>query len=164
MFRRVRLPDGVDGAMFLHSMPGRYEPLTVAQTWVTHDGITRVVCLASFEEIGQKSPTYANAIRQGDLPWTQQTFEIRDYGIPEDRNAFLKLAQDVATSLQRGEHILIHCGAGVGRTGMLAVCILLVLGLAESDARAVVRVAGSGPERPEQDELVRWVASQVVGA
>jgi protein-tyrosine phosphatase len=117
--------------------------------------------LASLAEIGLKSPYYADAIRQNDLPWIHLPFPIPDYGVPDDREAFLELVQDLVSFLQSGENVLIHCGAGIGRTGMVAICILLVAGLSESDARDRVRVSGSGPERPEQNEVVRWVAQQI---
>lgn len=163
MLRQVQLPGDVKGQLFLDGMPGRYESFATAQTQVSQRGISRVVCLAPLEEIRRKSPDYASAISESNLPWVHESFEIPDYDAPKDQEAFLRLAQETAACLRSGESVLIHCGAGVGRTGMLAVCVLLVLGVGEGEARTRVGAAGSGSERPSQDEVIRWVAENRVG-
>jgi protein-tyrosine phosphatase len=56
---------------------------------------------------------------------------------------------------------LIHCGAGIGRTGTLAAGVLIVLGMDEPDALKNVDDAGSHPERRSQREVIRWIARQV---
>jgi hypothetical protein len=56
-------------------------------------------------------------------------FAVADYGIPEDRETFWHLAQCLAAGLHSGERVLIHGGAGIGRTGTLAICVLLALGM-----------------------------------
>ena len=46
---------------------------------------------------------------------------------------------DVAVGrLDGGEHLLVHCGAGIGRAGTIAVCILMLHGLSADDALALV--------------------------
>jgi len=87
--------------------------------------------------------------------------EVADYGVPSDRQAFLEGARFVAESLRRGEKVLVHCGAGKGRTGMFAICVLMALGLAKEEAERKVKEAGSGPETPEQREFVDWVWQQL---
>ena len=62
--------------------------------------------------------------------------------------------------LSAGRRVLIHCGAGIGRTGTLAVCVLVALGQTRAEAEAVVRAAGSQPETPEQHALVGWWAGR----
>lgn len=84
-----------------------------------------------------------------------------DFSVPKDRAAFLDLVGSIASGLQAGERVLIHCGAGIGRTGTLAVCVLMALGMSHSEAYRAVRGAGSHPETPEQEELVDWVAIQL---
>ena len=54
--------------------------------------------------------------------------------------------------------MLAHCGAGIGRTGTLAASVLVFLGVPLDQALETVHAAGSYPERPEQLELVEWVA------
>ena len=52
----------------------------------------------------------------------------------------------------------MHCAAGIGRTGTLAVCVLLALGLGAAEARAAVRSAGSSPQTAAQEDIVHWAA------
>ena len=161
VLRTVDLPSSIAGRLFLHSMPGRYESFGSIKEGIAGAGVSRVVCLAPLDEILRKSPDYKRAIDQGELPWLHDPFPVEDYQAPADREGFLRLARESAARLQSGENILIHCGAGIGRTGTLAVCVLMALGMAEPLARKNVRNAGSSPERRSQDEVIRWVAEQL---
>jgi protein-tyrosine phosphatase len=160
MFRAVTLREGIAGRLFLHSMPGRCEAYEDARQEIARCHISRVVCLALLAEVQTKSPLYAQAIKEDRLPWIQEMFPVVDYGIPDDRDTFWRLAQRLADGLQRGERILIHCGAGIGRTGTLANCVLLALGVATDHARVAVEAAGSSPETPAQREVISWAAKQ----
>jgi protein-tyrosine phosphatase len=160
MFRAVELPEGHAGRLFLHSMPGRYEAYEDARQEIARCQIGRVVCLAPLAEVRTKSPLYAKAIETTQFPWRQEMFPVPDYGIPEDRETFWRLAQHLATTLQSGERVLIHCGAGVGRTGMLAIGVLLALGMTVDHARTAVGAAGSSPETPAQQEVIAWAATR----
>src|SRR5947207_6499880 len=58
MFCEVRLPRTVTGQLFLHSMPGRYEPLDHTWEHVKAQRIAAIVCLAGNDEISVKSHAY----------------------------------------------------------------------------------------------------------
>lgn len=161
MFRSVALPEAIPGTLFLHSMPGRYEPFERAVAEIKMHGITEVICLVPLEEIATKSPDYARALKNGGTPWRQVMFPIVDYGVPDDYQGYLKLVEHAADSLRKGTNILAHCGAGIGRTGTLAACVLVVLGVPQAEALETVHAAGSYAERPEQLELVAWVVQAI---
>ncbi|WP_371413796.1 protein-tyrosine phosphatase family protein [Meiothermus sp. PNK-Is4] len=160
MFRRVELPSGVTGLLLLHSMPGRNEPLENVWREIRNTRIDCIVSLASRREIREKSPDYADAIAAGRVPCDRLEFPITDFGVPEDRPAFYTLARDLATRLRAGQRLLIHCGAGIGRTGTLATCVLVALGEPLESAKRSVSAAGSSPETAEQRELIAWCAHQ----
>jgi protein-tyrosine phosphatase len=81
--------------------------------------------------------------------------------VPEDRDAFWALANDVANRLQSGEAVLIHCAGGVGRTAMLAISVLLALGESMNEAESVVSRAGSLVETMPQIEMLSWCAAKM---
>jgi protein-tyrosine phosphatase len=161
MFRDVGLPEGVAGRLYLHSMPGRYEPFERVVEKVRELRVGRVIRLAPLDEVERKSPAYFAAIREGRLPWVDEGVDVKDYGVPQDQEAFLEKARSVADSLRNGERVLAHCGAGVGRTGMFAICVLMALGLPREEAEWRVREAGSGPETKEQRIFLGWVEGRL---
>ena len=63
--------------------------------------------------------------------------------------------------LAAGGHVLVHCGAGIGRAGTLAVCVLMEHGVGRDDALALVarHRPMAGPEVGAQRELVDELAA-----
>jgi protein-tyrosine phosphatase len=161
MFRRVDLPARVSGKLLLHSMPGRFEAIERAWQQVKSEAVGVIVCLAEQYEIRLKSSAYAEALEGGTVPCSVLPLEICEGGVPEDRNGFWALANDVANRLQSGEAVLIHCAGGLGRTAMLAISVLLALGEPINEAEGAVSRAGSMVETMPQIELLSWCASQV---
>ena len=161
MFRRVDLPARVPGKLLLHSMPGRFEAMEKVWQQVKNEAVAAIVCLTEGFEIREKSSRYAQALETGTVPCAVLPFEIREGGVPEDRNAFWSLANDIAHRLQSGEAVLIHCAGGVGRTAMLAISVLLALGEPMKEAENTISRAGSIVETMPQIEMLSWCAAQV---
>jgi protein-tyrosine phosphatase len=160
MFRRVDLPAWVSGKLLLHSMPGRFEAIERVWHQVRSEAIGAIVCLAEEYEIRLKSSKYAEALEMGAVPCSVLPFEIREGGVPEDRDGFWALARDVAKRLESGEAVLVHCAGGVGRTAMLAVSVLLALGEPMTEAEKAVSRAGSTVETMPQIEMLAWCAAR----
>ena len=163
MFRQVDLPAQVPGRLLLHSMPGRYEALERVWNQVRQEAVRAIVCLVEKNELYEKSLDYSQALEAGTVPCPVLACEIPDRGAAVDRDAFWTLAGDVAKRLESGEAVLIHCAGGVGRTAMLAICVLLALGQTRNEAREVVSRAGSTIETAIQSELIAWCAAKIVG-
>jgi protein-tyrosine phosphatase len=154
--RRVELPADVRGALFLHSMPGRYETFDDARAAITGSGVKHVVCLTPEEEILHHSPDYAAAIETG-LPWRHVSLPVPDFGVPDDAEAFRTSANAIANALRNGENVLVHCAAGIGRTGTFAVAVLCQLGVSLRDAQLRVRAAGSSSESDRQRRFLETI-------
>lgn len=155
--RKVELPE-VTGSLFLSHIPGRHETFPEARESISKLGIDKVVCLATQAEIRQESPEYFEAIQAGELPWVQVDFPIPDRGVPTDLSPLLRTVEDLVADLRNDRRVLVHCVAGVGRTGTVAMCVLIGIGLDPLEASVRLADAAAGPESDSQETLVNRVA------
>lgn len=153
--RSVDLPAAVPGQLWLHAMPGRNESWPEFLQLARAARLTRIVCLTPLDEVAARSPAYLQAIEQDALPCPLQCLAMADLGVGDDAAAFERAVHALAERLRDGEHLLLHCAWGIGRTGTVAACLLKALGLDTADALARVQAAGSNPQSALQSG---WVA------
>ncbi len=156
-FRPVSLPaldPHSSGRLWLQSMPGRLESWPAFLDEARLRQLHLVVCLNPLEEVAQLSPGYHKAITEGRLPFRWLHLPMRDFGLGADPLAFRQGVEQIAHSLVLGEQVLLHCAAGIGRTGTVAACVLKSLGLPREAALAAVRAAGSNPQSALQSGWV----------
>lgn len=146
------------GRLVLASMPGRFEPWAEFTADARAAGVDLVVCLAPMDEVAQLSPIYAKLIGLGELPFRWLHLPMRNYGLPEDVPGFRAGIARIDEALRGGENVLLHCAAGIGRTGSAAACVLKCAGLDTALALARVRAAGSNPQNAVQSGLVEQFA------
>lgn len=154
--RPVELPPDVPGSLWLGSMPGRFEPWTEFESHARRARLGMVVCLTPRSEMAELSPRYHTAVTQGTVAFRWLNLPMPNFGVPDDAAAFRRDVRDIAHALERGESVLLHCAAGMGRTGSTAACVLKALGLDAQDALQRVRDAGSNPQNAQQSGLVEW--------
>lgn len=154
--RRVALPPAVPGQLWLGSMPGRLEPWDRFESQAQQHGLALVVCLTPRDELAELSPRYHAALVAGHLDFRWLHVPMRNFGLPEDPPGFRRNIQEVADALRASDAVLLHCAAGLGRTGTAAACVLKALGLEDREALQRVRDAGSNPQNAEQSGLVHW--------
>lgn len=154
--RNLPLPPGLAGQVWLGSMPGRFESWAAFESEARAAGIAIVVCLAPREELAELSPEYHAALARGQLPFRWLLVPMRNFGLPDDPAAFRRDIAGIAQSVRGGDRVLLHCAAGLGRTGSAAACLLKALGVDEQDALERVRAAGSNPQNAQQSGLVHW--------
>ncbi|TMH10719.1 MAG: phosphatase [Betaproteobacteria bacterium] len=152
--RRVSLPDSASGSLWLTSMPGRFERWSEFVADAKRARVSLVVCLTSPEEAAELSPDYWRAISEGSAPFRWLNLPMQNFGLPNDMPAFDAGIEQAATRLLAGDAVVLHCAAGLGRTGTAAACLLKRLGLSTSEAMRRVREAGSNPENALQSGLV----------
>lgn len=153
-FRALQVPSPAQGAVWLASMPGRLEPWAQFLTEAREKQLHQVLCLNPLYEIERLSPAYRAAIGASDLPFRWTHLPMQDFGLAEQVERFRDAIDDLATSVGQGHAVLLHCAAGIGRTGTVAACLLKRLGLPTAAALQRVRDAGSNPESALQRGLI----------
>jgi protein-tyrosine phosphatase len=81
-------------------------------------------------------------------------FAISDRGIPEYRREFKLLIESLSKEVLSGKSLAIHCRAGIGRTGLVACCLLQSLGMKSEPAFRLLSEARGVPvpDTTEQQE------------
>jgi hypothetical protein len=86
-------------------------------------------------------------------------FAIPDMGVPREAESqeFAIFIREVVSRLEAGKTVVVHCRGGLGRTGVVAACVLVALGNHDADgAIQEVRRARRGTvQTGEQVEFVR---------
>ncbi len=81
---------------------------------------------------------------------------VPDRGVPPSWEAVLKLVSQLDVQLSSGKTVGIHCRQGIGRSGVLAACLLVSSGM--SPESAFERLSESrGRPIPETSEQQAWV-------
>lgn len=159
--RRLEPFEEAAGELYLSAIPGRHRTMAAeSDRWARH-GIELIVSLTPMEEMAIRSPEFHGAILAGRLSPEHMLYPILDFDVPGDRAGYLDLVTDLSDRLLRGQHMLVHCFGGVGRTGMTATAILVCLGVELEEARSRVQAAGAGAETAAQRELVAWISTRI---
>jgi protein-tyrosine phosphatase len=109
-----------------------------------------IVCLTPQDEMQAKSERYFEAVVDQKLGIEHIELPIEDQGVPLDVADYEKLVSRVHDLLLEGKSVLVHCAAGIGRTGVFIISVLQNLGHDTADATQIARQAGSWPENNEQ--------------
>ena len=148
----LQLPQDIKGHLFLGSMPGKnHVPFIEDEAEILKKGITTVLRLSANDETGVKSPDYHYAIKTKNLKWKEIYYPVEDFSAPKDVDSYIKLVETILKILKSGKTVLVHCGAGIGRTGTFSIALLYKLGFNTDNAYRIVAHAGSRPENEEQD-------------
>jgi protein-tyrosine phosphatase len=83
-------------------------------------------------------------------------FPIADRGVPTSHGGLVDLVTGLHTRLRCGQAIAIHCRAGIGRTGLVAGCLLHLLGVPHEEVfHRLSRARGFA--MPDTAEQAAWV-------
>lgn len=150
------------GTLFLSSRPRGGDWLEDEVLGWRRFGIDTVVSLLTGDEEQEldlvKESTEA---RNQDL--TFLSYPIPDRGVPSDTTRLSNLLETIQQDLQQGKNVLVHCRQGIGRTGLIAACLLVLDGMEpETAIHEVSKVRGIHiPETPEQESCIYGVAAKV---
>lgn len=120
-----------------------------------------IMCLNERHELVGRYPDYV-AWLLAEEGRHARWIPIPDLHAPELPQA-ITIVDELVDRLTRGEHVIVHCGAGIGRAGTTALLTLMRLGHSAEEAAAMVGSARpmAGPEAGPQRDLVeayaRWL-------
>ncbi len=125
-------------------------------------GVGAVVSLLGQDEITEldiaeeKSLCEANGI-------AYLSFPIRDRSVPLSKQDALAFARKLVKLLQDGMSVVIHCRQGVGRSALVAACVLVLGGVSVDEVFEKIENARgcSVPDTEEQREWVRRFAESL---
>jgi protein-tyrosine phosphatase len=89
------------------------------------------------------------------------SFPIDDRAVPTSKAETLRLVQAVTEALMAGQNVVVHCRAGIGRSAVIAACILVYVGWSARESFKIITAArgASVPDTGEQIERVERFAS-----
>ncbi len=84
------------------------------------------------------------------------SFPILDHDVPHSGVQLAKVLENLDKELASGTNVALHCFAGIGRSGLVAACLLITKGL--DSETAIRRVSDArGIPVPETIEQRRWI-------
>ena len=120
-----------------------------------------MVCLLTDAEIAMRFPDYPAWLAD---PAPHQAIHVPmvDQGVAGD-DVIRKLVGDINQHLDQGTGVMVHCGAGYGRAGIVCISVLTSRGMELDHAVAAVRAArpAAGPQSHSQEAQIARLAAGV---
>jgi ADP-ribosyl-[dinitrogen reductase] hydrolase len=104
------------------------------------------------------------AARRVGLEWKH--LPIIDMSVPTAvfEHRWETVGEELRAALSAGEHVVLHCYAGLGRTGTIAAKLLIEFGLQPAQAVAAVRGARVGAiQTRQQEKYVKKLKAGITG-
>ncbi len=118
-------------------------------------GVDVVVSLLEPEEERELGLAREGAVaREHGLQF--RSIPIADRQVPVSRTAFIVSLDALEHELASGSNLVVHCRQGIGRTGVVAACLMVGHGIAPEIA---LRLLGEtrGVPMPETAEQRQWI-------
>ena len=124
-------------------------------------GAEVMVCLLTDAEIAMRFPDYP-AWLASPAPHQAIHVPMVDQGVTGD-DVVRKLVGDINQHLNQGTGVMVHCGAGYGRAGIVCISVLASRGIDLDHAVAAVRAArpAAGPQSHSQEAQIARLAAGV---
>lgn len=163
----IGIPGPWPGHGYVSRMPGynTRNELGTELDAIKEFGITTLINLIPDQDIGSlyRVKGYAEAAKKrfGDQ---YINFEIMDYEPATNDEGFERTVDIASARLWEGKSILVHCGAGCGRTGMFFGCLLVKNGFTPVEAVKLYRkTRGCGPESQDQLAYIARYKKRISG-
>ncbi|MEZ5243724.1 MAG: hypothetical protein R2707_01400 [Acidimicrobiales bacterium] len=116
------------------------------------------VCLQTDDELLRRYPDYPEWLASPD-PHEALRLPTLDHMVADDE-AVIDLVIDIHRRLGAGQRVVVHCGAGWGRAGVIATLVMCTAGAEVATALRDLRAArpAAGPQSADQDSQVERLA------
>lgn len=161
------LPVGKNGARIgVTFCPGKKDPSSIGGAWdrdlrtdveaVRDWGASSVLTLIEPHEFDLLSVRgLPDVVRDAGLVWLHAPIPDVSVPGPAFRAAWRTIGPRLLNDLKEGRSAVVHCRGGLGRAGMVAAKLLIMMG--EDAPTAVERVRGVRPGAIETSEQEAWV-------
>lgn len=152
----TELPLNLSGKVFRSAMPFCYFDIENALFDAYLDvGIDTVVMLTSDEEARKHSGLNLREF-YSEAGMDVLYYPVTDFSTPADSASFSEAVDNAIQQVRDGKNIVIHCYAGIGRTGMFAALMVRrILGFEGDDAINWVRkFVPDAVQTPEQRHII----------
>ena len=124
--------------------------LDVVVSLLTHGEDSELGLMAEREQVQRLGLTFIS-------------FPIADYSVPTSKKELQQLVSRLEESLITGNSVGIHCRQGIGRSSLVAACVLVTSGESPGTAFQHIKNARglSVPDTPEQKNWVNAFASDL---
>jgi protein-tyrosine phosphatase len=121
----------------------------------TRAGVNSVLSLLTPEEESDLDIRgEAGEVKSHGMDFT--SFPIPDRQVPRSEAKLAEVLEGAAHSLSTGKNVLVHCRQGIGRSGLVAACLLVKKGMSPGAAVELVSAA-RGISVPETAEQRDWI-------
>ena len=144
------------GRLSLMARPRGGQWLAEEMEALAHDGVDRLVCLLTDRELVELDLAHEPSLAL-DAGLAFERFPVPDMEVPAPV-ATAALARDLVQALLGDAHVVVHCRAGIGRSGLLAAAVLVAEGLDVDDAWERVAEARGLPV-PDTEEQRAFLAT-----
>jgi protein-tyrosine phosphatase len=142
------------GAIGLARLPGkRQQSLAEDLAEIRSAGATTLVTLNPWSELRRVGhDDFATEVTRAGLAWHH--LPIQDFGVPDTafELAWQERGPRLRQRLWQGEAIVIHCYAGLGRSGLVGARLLIEFGETPERAIELVRAARPGSVQTDEQE------------
>ena len=122
-------------------------------------GVDVVVSLLDEDEIAELSLQQEQTLSHG-AGMSFISHPITDRGVPDCVDRFIEFINSLHRHLDDNRAIAIHCRMGIGRSSLVAACLLVKSGRSVAEAfKAISRVRGV--DVPDTNLQIEWVKSLV---
>ena len=86
--------------------------------------------------------------------FTHYYFPIKDKSVPKKNVELNRLLNDLSFKIRQNKKILLHCNAGLGRSGLIAALLCKKLGISENPISYIRKHRPGSIETKDQEKMI----------